>query len=79
MKFSDILLKALPTKKTDKYVYFLMLVAILPIIYICFSQRISYLSLNYACLLIFCGILFFEFIKNITKKPLLKKKKVQHI
>ncbi len=65
-----LLQKLLPENKKDAYAYMLLLVICLPLIYLSFGQRLSYMLLNYFCLLIFSVVFIIKFIFAIRSKTL---------
>jgi len=63
-----ILAKLLPAKKDDIFCYCLILVTLLPIIYLLFDQKHSYMVLNYFALIIFAAVFIFLATRAVIKK-----------
>lgn len=61
----------LPPEKKDKWLYFLIGVALFPIMYLLFDRTISYIMLNFFGLIICCILFIFDLVKIIRnhQKP----------
>ncbi len=64
----EFLSKLLPKNWRDAWLYFLILVACFPLIYLALDQKVNYMIINFCGLIIFCIIGIFQLVNIIIKR-----------